>query len=160
MRQRISVRAALVAACGAGTVLAQQQQPSTPADQRLDQFERRLNEMDQRHRDELKARDAKIADLERQLRERTVTPTPTADDIERTKNEVLRDLESRNPVTQEVKRTPASFNPDLAVVGDFHGNMSTNNDNPSRNRFDIGSVELDLRAPIDPRADGVVILPV
>jgi hypothetical protein len=159
MRQRISVCAAIVAACGAGTVLAQQQPPSN-TDQRLDQFERRLNEMDQRHQAELRARDARIADLERQLREKTVTPTPTADDIERTKNDVLRDLESRNPVTQEVKRTPVSFNPDLAVVGNFRGNVSTNNENPARNRFDVGSVELDLRAAIDPRADGVVILPV
>jgi hypothetical protein len=116
--------------------------------------------MDQRHRDELRARDQKIADLERQLREKTVTPTPTADDIERAKNDVLRDLESRNPVTQETKRTPVSFNPDLAVVGNFRGNVSTNNENPARNRFDVGSVELDLRAAIDPRADGVVILPV
>lgn len=161
MRQRIRICAAIVAAFGASSVLAQQQQ-QLPAnsDQRLDQFERRLNEMDQRHRDELKARDAKIADLERQLRDRTVNPTPTPDDIDRTKNDVLRDLESRNPVTQQTKRTPVSFNPDLAVVGDFRGNVSTNNDNPARNRFDIGSVELDLRAAIDPRADGVVILPV
>ena len=64
MRQRIGLCAAIVAACGAGSVLAQQQQqPPATSDQRLDQFERRLNEMDQRHRDELRARDAKIADL-------------------------------------------------------------------------------------------------
>src|SRR3954471_23493101 len=127
MRQRIRLCAAIVAACGASSVLAQQQTPPASNDQRLDQFERRLNEMDQRHRDELKARDAKIADLERQLRDRTANPTPTADDIERAKNDVLRDLESRNPVTQQTKRTPVSFNPDLAVVGDFRGNVSTNN---------------------------------
>src|SRR3954465_13219528 len=136
MRQRIRLCAAIVAACGASSVLAQQQsaQPSNP-DQRLDQFERRLNEMDQRHRDELKARDAKIADLERQLRDRTVNPTPTADDVERAKDDVLGGPGSRNPVTQQTKRTPVSFNPDLAVVGDFRGNVSTNNDNPARNRF-------------------------
>src|SRR3954465_2718824 len=160
MRQRISLWPAFIAAWGAGSVLAQQQNPPANNDQRLDRVERRLNEMDQRHRDEPKGRDQKIADLERQLREKTVTPTPTADDVERTKNDVLRDLESRNPVTQQTKRTPVSFNPDLAVAGDFQGNAPTNNNSPARNPFDIPSVDLGLRAAIAPRADGGVILPV
>src|SRR5207244_3079977 len=56
-------------------------------------------------------------------------------------------------------RTPISFNPDLAVVSDFVGNISTLNSNKARNRFDIRAVELDLRAAVDPRADAVAVLP-
>src|SRR5207245_6941845 len=58
-----------------------------------------------------------------------------------------------------ITRTPASFNPDLAVVNDFVGNISTLNSNKARNRFDIRAVELDLRAAVDPRADAVAVIP-
>ena len=137
-----------------------QQPPAAPAPaDRMDQFEKRLNDMEQRHRAELKARDAKIDQLERQVKEQSVTPVPSNDQIEKTKNDILRDIDSQSAAAPTL-RVPASFNPDLAVVGDFRGNVSTNNLNPARNRFDIGSVELDLRAAVDPRADGVVILPV
>jgi hypothetical protein len=143
------------------------------------QFNQRLDQMEKKHQAELKERDQEISRL-RQLIEKqpttkssaaATTPSPTDDllkEIESagttpaaqpatpaTKQEVLRDAEARSKV-----RTPASFNPDFAVVGDFRGSISTDNDNPARNRFDIGSVELDLRAAVDPRADGVVILPV
>ena len=44
MSQRIRLSAAFLAACGAGTVLAQQQQPPSPTpDGRLDAVERRLS---------------------------------------------------------------------------------------------------------------------
>lgn len=139
----------------ASTVLAQAADP----DQRIDQVEKRLDDMEKRHQAELRARDEKISKLEEQMRQRAITPVPSDNDIDKTKNDILRDIDSRAPATQTL-RVPASFNPDLAVVGDFRGNVSTNNVNPARNRFDIGSVELDLRAAVDPRADGVVILPI
>ena len=42
---------------------------------------------------------------------------------------------------------------------DFKGNVSTDNDNPARNRFDVGTVEFELRAAVDPRADAVAVIP-
>lgn len=69
-------------------------------------------------------------------------PRPaTKDDVDKVTKDILSDIDSRNPITQ-TQRTPASFNPDFAVVGDYHASLSTNNQNPARNRFDIGSVEL------------------
>jgi hypothetical protein len=132
-----------------------------PADaqKRLDQLEKRMDDDEKRHQQELKIRDEKIANLEQRLKEKMIDQPPTAADVDKVTGDILKDIESRNPVTQTL-RVPASFNPDLAVVGDFHANVSTNNQNPARNRFDIGSVELDLRAAVDPRADGVVVLPV
>jgi hypothetical protein len=156
---RICACTAMVTAWTAGRALAQAAAPSS--DQRIEQLERRLDDMEKRHQAELEARDQRISDLEKQLKQRppAATAGPTTDDIDKTRNDILQDLESRSPTTQ-VKRSPVSFNPDLAVVGDFRGNISTDNADPARNRFDIGSVELDLRAAVDPRADGVVILPI
>lgn len=152
MRQCTGLVAAAFAACGASGVLAQTPNP----DQRLDQFERRLNEIEQRHQAELKERDEKIAALERQIKERPAGgPTPA--EVDKTKQDLFRDLESREPITQ-TKRTPVSFNPDIAVVTDFLGTWSTNRANDALNRFDIREAELDLRAAVHPRADGVLIL--
>ena len=154
MRQRTRLLAAIVAACGASPVLAQSANP----DQRLDQFERRLNELEQRHRAELKDRDDKISALERQVRDRAAAPAgPTAADVDKTKQDLFRDLESRDPITL-APRTPASFNPNFAVISDFLGTWSNNRANNAYNRFDVREIELDLRAPVDPRADGVLIL--
>jgi hypothetical protein len=155
MRQRPRVCAAIVAACAASTVLAQS--PAPPADARLDQFERRLNEIDRRHQAELKARDERIANLEQRLKQRPATPTPTAADVDRVKDELFRDLESRDPVTQ-TKRTPVSFNPDIAVISDFLGTWSNDRANDALNRFDVREVELDIRAAVHPKADAVAIL--
>jgi hypothetical protein len=164
----------------AGPAVFAQDKPN--ADARMDQFERRLDEMERRHQAELKARDEEIARLKALVEKGTGGAAPPASkpaadqgpqdligEIERagtpaaagtaTGKQVVRDAESRDALTLK-PRTPVSFNPDLAVVGLFQGNVSTNNDNPARNRFDIGSVELDLRAAVDPRADGVVVLPI
>jgi hypothetical protein len=148
---------------------------------RLDQFEKRLADMESRHQADLQTRDQEIARLRAEVEElrqgrppstepagpESATTTPAAsapaatrpDEISRIAQDVLKDIgthESKPPTL----RIPASFNPDFAVIGDFRGNVSTNNSNPARGRFDLGSVELDLRAAVDPRADAVVILPV
>lgn len=153
----------------------------------MDRFEQRLSELEKKYQADLKARNEEIARLkaivERQQAERrrqsatrpspliTLNPENTpgaessapttnpADEIEAAKQAVLRDIETRQAPAATL-RVPANFNPNIAVVGDFHGNVSTNNENPARNRWDIASVELDLRAAVDPRADAVVILPV
>src|SRR5204863_611105 len=80
------------------------------------------------------------------------------DEIEKTRQDILKDIESRE-ATPITLRTPASFNPDLAVISDFKGNVSSNNDNPARNRFDLGTIEFELRAAVDPRADAVAVIP-
>jgi hypothetical protein len=155
MRKHLRLLCLALLPWSASTVLAQATNPN----ERMDQFEKRLDESEKRHQAELKARDERISGLERQLKDKAVDPTPTPADADKVTSDILKDINSRSPITQ-TQRIPASFNPDLAVVGDFRGNVSTNNVNPARNRFDIGSVELDLRAAVDPRADGVVILPV
>ena len=52
---------------GGGIALAQTSKSSPDADQRLDQFERRLNEMESKHQAEMKSRDEEIARLREQL---------------------------------------------------------------------------------------------
>jgi hypothetical protein len=147
---------------------------------RLDRLERRFEESERRHQAELKLRDDEIARLKAQLRQGTAagpttapstrdtstedmlkeiqgaTPNAEAAELERTRREVFRDAATRGPLS----RSPVSFNPDFAVVTDYHASVSTDNDNPARNRFDVGSVELDLRAAVDPRADAVAIIPI
>ncbi len=135
-------------------------EPATqPADPRVDRLEQRLNEMERQHQADLKARDAEIARLRSQIPNDPASRKADQDVIDQTTSDLMKDIESRSAVTQTL-RIPASFNPDLAVVADFTGSLSTNNDNPARNRFDIREVELDLRAAVDPRADGVVVLPI
>jgi hypothetical protein len=159
----------------------------TGYEERMNRLERRLDEMEKKYQAELKARDEEIARLraivekqEAQRRSQSATQSaplirwnpeerPTAqnrqpttapiDEIAAAKQAVLKDIPAREGPTTTV-RLPASFNPNLAVIGDFRGNVSTRNENPARNRFDLGAVELDLRAAVDPRADAVVILPV
>lgn len=151
---------------------AQGTQPAP--DERLDAVERRLSQIESRHQSDLKTRDEEIArlkdELDRVRRQQPATteraagppgaaPPASEDEIEKTKQDILRDIEENHPAAPTL-RTPVSFNPDLAVITDFRGNASTNNRNPARNRFDVGSVELDLRAAVDPRADAVAVLPV
>src|SRR3954469_22421156 len=69
---------------GGGITLAQPAtqpatQPTTDTDRRLDQFEQRLNDMEQRHQAELRARDQEIARLRAQLEQRPAgAATPAA----------------------------------------------------------------------------------
>lgn len=135
--------------------VAMAQTPTT--DQRLDRLEQRLEQLDQKYQQDIRAKDEEIARLKAQLNP-PLTTTSSADRIEQTRQDILKDIDSReaSPITL---RTPANFNPDLAVVGDFKANLSTNNDNPARNRFDVGSLELELRAAVDPRADAVAAIP-
>ena len=130
------------------------------ANERLDRLERRLDDMEKRHAAELKVRDDQIAALKAQLANpQTAAATQAQDEIEKERLAALKDVmaeEAKHPTP----RVAASFNPDIAVVTNFGGNYSPYHKNPALNRFDIGSVELDLRAAVDPRADAVAILPV
>src|SRR5258706_10511316 len=140
------------------------QQPKT-SDERMDQFERRLNELERKYQADLKARDEEIARLKAQLQNQQ---PPATQPSEKSTQDLINEIEGRPATTASgaaaapsapTTRTPASFNPDLAVVSDFVGNISTLNSNKARNRFDVRAVELDLRAAVDPRADAVAVLP-
>src|SRR5947199_10443881 len=111
MRLRIALWGVIALPLLSGApVHAQTTQPST--DQRFDRLERRIEILEQG----LKSRDQEIARLRRELSQRPTT-APT-DEIEKTRQDILKDIESREalPITL---RTPANFNPDLAVIGDF-----------------------------------------
>jgi hypothetical protein len=135
-------------------------------EERFQQLERRITDLEQSNRQ----KDEKINRLEQQLKDKPVTttptPTPTDADIERVRSDVLRDLDTRDPLTGRPRsgapggpaRPAATFNPDIAVITDFFGSWSSRRSNDAYNRFDIREVELDIRAAVDPRADGVVIL--
>jgi len=156
--------------------------PGSDPAARMDAFERRLAEIERKHQSDLEARDKEIARLRNLLETKpaatpSLTPASGVDGLlkeidaagtsaapsraaaDQTRRDVARDAAGRDSLTLK-PRTPFSFNPDLAVIGNFGGNFSTNNAHPARNRFDIGAVELDLRAAVDPRADAVVILPI
>jgi hypothetical protein len=122
---------------------------AAPIDDRLDRLEKRVDELEA----QVKTRDEEIAKLKQQQ-----TPTPTTDEVQKTTQDILKDIESNQPTTPTL-RVPANFNPDLAVIGNFVGNISSDNNNPARNRFDLGTLEFELRAAVDPRADAVAVIP-
>lgn len=177
MRRQRGLRAVICLLAIAPHLAAQTPDSTPPSeDSRLGRLEKRLDEMEKRQQTELKTRDDEIARLKAQLGQRTPGSQPAKEpgtedllkeieaasphhegDDEKTRQQVMREAGSRSSFPP---RTPISFNPDLAVVTDYHASASTDHDNPARNRFDVGSVELDLRAAVDPRADAVAILPV
>lgn len=132
--------------------------------ERMDRFERRLNEMEEKHRAELKARDEEIARLRYLIEQQGVTapaaPTTRPAGSDAARQAILRELdEPTGPTTMQARRGPlASLNPDIAVIADFLGTISDNRRNDAWNRLDIREVELDLRAAVHPRADGVLVL--
>jgi hypothetical protein len=129
---------------------------TTTDSRRMDEFDKRLQEMEQKYEKELKSRDARIERLEGELAEQRPATMPV-DDIERTRAEVLKDIESREPGAI-VERVKANFNPDIAVIVDTLGSWSNDRSNDAYNRFDVREAELDIRAAIDPRVDGVLVL--
>ena len=52
------------------------------------------------------------------------------------------------------------LNPQITAFLDMGGSLSTDSDNKARNRFNFREAELDLRAAVTPRADGVVVIAV
>ena len=169
--------------CFAQPVPPTNDSPTPDGADRLSRLEKRFEEMEARHRQDMQQKDAEIAELKHRLNQGSGPTTRKADstthdllneidqtsastteklpaaEIGKTKSEV-KDAAGQKPFAALLPRTPANFNPDMAVVGEYRASYSSDHRNPARNRADIGSVELDLRAAIDPRADGVVILPI
>jgi hypothetical protein len=52
------------------------------------------------------------------------------------------------------------LNPQITAFLDMGGSFSTDADNKARNRFNFREAELDLRAAVTPRADGVLVIAV
>ena len=159
---RAGLRAVVIAA--ALTVESNAQTPpSTDAVQRLEQ---RLDAMERKHQQELEARDREIDRLRQRIDGSATPAAPGA---------ILNEVDAVGPATpaagaggagtgasdavarDAALRRGASFSPDIAVVVDALGSYSSNRSNDAYNRFDVREAELDLRAPIHPIADGVVI---
>lgn len=123
---------------------------------RMDQFERRLADMERQHKAELKMRDEEIARLKAAMDERKAGPATTKSEADAARDEVLRDIESRE-AKEITNRVMASFNPGIAVITDFVAARSSRA-NDALNRLDVREAELDIRAAVHPKADGVLIL--
>jgi hypothetical protein len=50
------------------------------------------------------------------------------------------------------------LNPEITAFLDMGGSLSTDADNKARNRFNFREAEVDLRAAVTPRADGVLVI--
>ena len=50
------------------------------------------------------------------------------------------------------------LNPQITAFLDMGGSLSSDGDNKARNRFTLREAELDLRAAVSPRADGVLVI--
>ena len=159
----------------ASTTLAADPDPA-----RLDALERRMADMERRHREEMAARDREIAALRALLQpdppaaprpefppaSRPAT-APAADKHDHHDHSHAGHRHGRDPDPWDLeddepakKKNGWNFDPEITVTGIFQGNVSTANENPARNRWDTGLVEFALRAPVAPMADAVLIVPV
>lgn len=127
-----------------------------------EEFERRLTEIQKQYQQDIAERDRAIAELRQQINRQ---PDDSDEWLTEHRNEqqkqMLNDMLAEidaEPNATLTARKPVSFNPDIAVVSDFLGTWSDNRGNNAYNRFDTREVELDMRAAVDPRADGVLIL--
>ncbi|HWB18799.1 MAG TPA: hypothetical protein VG711_00745 [Phycisphaerales bacterium] len=128
-----------------------------------EEFERRIEEINKRHEADLVERDKAIEELRKELTSRPAESRPSWADEQRSAesqrviNNLMNQIDS-DAAANATQRFPVSFNPDLAVVVDSLFSASSDSRNDARNRFDVREAELDLRAAVDPRADGVVVL--
>ncbi len=150
-------RGVIAAAIAVSSLPASAQTQPASSDDRLRKLEERFEQMEK----DLKARDAEIARLRSELNTRdpkeVAPPTTQPDPAEKTRQDVQADAEKRQADPFSL-RTPASFNPSIAVVSDFVANYSSNRNNDALNRVDVREVHLDFRSAISRSADGVVIL--
>ena len=116
MRLRIALLGVSMLPLLGGVGLAQSTQST---DQRLDQFEQRLNQIESKYQSDLKARDEEITRLRDELtrvrqQQATGAPAPaattSADEIEKTKQDILKDIETNHPspLTLRTPRSPWS----------------------------------------------------
>ena len=65
---------------------------------RIDQFEKRLNEMEARHRAELMSRDEEIAKLKAMVEQQQATTHKS--EIDKTREDILKDIDARDTAKQ------------------------------------------------------------
>lgn len=153
---------AAVAWCTAGAAAqtrTQTQTQNTPITR--EEFERRLTELDAKHRADIAVRDQAIRELRAELARRPASDEDARARVRARENRhLLDDMLAEIDSTPEppTLRTPANFNPSIAVVTDFLGTWSNARANDAYNRYDVREAELDFRAAVDPRADAVVVL--
>jgi hypothetical protein len=159
MRTHMSVAVVLALVVSA---MSRAETAANQDDARMQEFERRLNELEKKYQDDLLKRDAEIAALRAEMTRRVQEqPAITQERIKEQQqmlDEMLHEIETGRAVTPPEPRKGFSFNPDIAVITDFLGTWSNHRENDAYNRFDVREVELDIRAAVHPMADGVVIL--
>jgi hypothetical protein len=142
--------------------------PAAPPATRPADTDDRIRRLEQRLLDLERSRQAdqqEIARLRSQLDTRPAATAPAAparDTVEKATEDALRRIEAARGAGEgplSLGRPGGHFNPRVAVVIDTVGSFAPGSSrrNDAYNRFDIREVELDLRATIEPRVDGVLI---
>lgn len=148
---------AIAIAAGAASKSNAQQASPPPAD-RLQQLEQRLDAVERRHQQELEARDQEITRLRQRIDGGQRDILDEVDAVGTTGADPAASSAAAHAVAHDAaSRKPVGLNPDITVIVDALGSFSSNRSNDAYNRFDVREAELDLRAPIHPIADGVVI---
>jgi len=114
---------------------------------------------------------ATLIETVKRLSERVEEMEGSRAEDERRIRELEEKLETvRNPVDEasvaeaEVRSSGAAtgqgnlLNPAITAFLDMGGSLSTDDDNKARNRFTLREAELDFRAAVTPRADGVLVI--
>ena len=109
------------------------------------------------------AQDSTIEALKRQLADMQQQMQKMVERIEQLEREKVAQAEPPTPPAQQpVQSILGALNPAITVFGNFVGrgdNKRVVNEDGDRisNKFNLREVEVDMRAPIDPYADGVFI---
>ena len=109
------------------------------------------------------AQDSVIETLKRQLGEMQQQMQKMMERIEQLEQEKAAQAEPpAQPVQQSVQSIPGALNPAISVIGNFVGRGDSRgvfNGDGDRisNKFNLREAEIDMRVPIDPYADGVLI---
>ena len=108
------------------------------------------------------AQEGEIEILKRQLKQMQVEMQKMMERIEQLEQEKVQAETPPPPVQQSPQSILGALNPAITVFGNFVGRGDSKrvfNEDGDRigNKFNLREVEVDMRAPIDPYADGVLI---
>lgn len=108
------------------------------------------------------AQDSAIETLKRQLAEMREQMQKMAERIEQLEREKSAEAEPPPQPVQQPQSLLGALNPAISVIGNFVGRgdsqrVSNGDGDRISNKFNLREAEIDMRAPIDPYADGVLI---
>ncbi len=109
------------------------------------------------------SRESEVESLKRQLKEMQGQMRKMMERIEQLEQEKTAQAEPpAQPAQQTVQSIPGALNPAISVIGNFVGRADNqrvyNADGDLiSNRFNLREAEIDMRVPVDPYADGVLI---